>query len=145
MQRRIRNRDPHPREQFADFAQAYALSQPPLNGLALIHAATPGVASRTSSARLECQQDLADVRLGEHRPELQPEAGPDRDVVPHRFRIKPQLGGDALFRRPAQPQPQRLRDFEHRDLAIHPGLLLRPLRGPKQEACYARSGRGERF
>ena len=38
-----------------------------------------------------------------------------------------------LFR--SQPEPQRFRDFEHRDLAIHPGLLLRPLRRPKREAC----------
>ena len=145
MQRRIGNRDPRSREQLADFAQAHALSQPPLNGLALGHAVAPRVAPRTSSARLQRQQDIADVLLGEHRPELQPDAGPDRDVVPHGFRIKPQLGGDALFGRPAQPQPQRFLDFEHRDLAIHPWPPAPASQGPKREACTRGQAGGERF
>jgi hypothetical protein len=145
MPRRIRNRDTGAGEQLADFAQADALAQPPLNGVALGHAVAPGVASRTASARLERQQDIAKVLLGEHRAQLQSDAGPDSDVVTHGLGIQPHLSGDALLGRPAHPQPQHFLDFEHRDLAIHPWPPPPAPQRAETGSVYARSSRGERF
>jgi hypothetical protein len=51
---------------------------------------------------------------------------------PFQRRREPQHGGDALGRRPGEPQAQHLFHFDHRDLAIRHPLLL-PALGAKPE------------
>lgn len=68
----------------------------------------------------------------------------DGDVPAGRLRIEPQARDDALLRQRRPPEAEHLDDFNHPDLAIHPGP---PATGhsPGLKTIFARSDEGERF
>src|SRR5262249_49154583 len=69
----------------------------------------------------------------------------DRQVAPHRFRIESELGGDALLRQPLATEPQDLSHFDHRDLAIHPRLLVRDTAASRRRLSHGQAKGGEGF
>ena len=94
---------------------------------------------------MEREQDLPHLLVGDHRRHADAGGHGGREIPPDGFRIEPKLGGDAFLRQALASQPKDFPDFDHRDLAIHPRLLV-PGNGPGPETSLARSGeRGERF
>jgi len=56
------------------------------------------------------------------------------DIATNGFRVHPQLRGEPLGRHPRAPESQDFFDFQHGDLAIHPGLLAEAEHGVSSKA-----------
>jgi hypothetical protein len=86
---------------------------------------------------MQREQDLADLLVADRR--LHPAAGGRRrsEIAPYGFGIESELRGDAFLWQALAAEPKDLFDFDHRDLAIHPRLLI-PGHSPGPETCLSR-------
>ncbi len=144
VQRGIADRHALPHEQFANLGEPQPFRQPVFNRRAMFDTTRPALATGTSAARLQRQQDVADLLVTER---LQRSSQPRRfcrtQIPAHRLWIEAQLGGDPLLRHPRLPEPKDFPELDHRDLAIHPRLL--PGLGQNRRPLSRDQARGKGF
>jgi hypothetical protein len=132
-------------EQLADLREPHTVTEPALDRRTLLKTARPAVTARPTARGVQREQDLPHLLVADRRPHADTGGGCRREIPPYGLRIQSELGGDAFLRKALAAEPQDLFDFDHRDLAIHPRLLV-PGPSPELETDIARSGeRGERF
>ena len=121
IERRVGDRDALPREQLPNLRQPQPVGEPPFDHRALRDTLRPAVAAGPAAQRLQPEQRVADLVVGDRAP-LGADArrGRGLQIPPHRFRIEPELRRQPLPRQARAPQAQHFFDFDHRDLAIHP-------------------------
>src|SRR6266480_1248894 len=141
VKRGVADRHALPRQEFANLGEPQSLHQPMLNGLPLLATASPVLAVRTPAARLQRQQYVADPLVAER---LHLTSQPGRfcrsQIATNRLRIQAEQRGNPFLRHLLLPEPKDFPKFDHRDLAIHPRLLLG--HGPRQQTFTARSDEG---
>jgi hypothetical protein len=145
MERGIRDVDALADEEFANLGEAQAVAEPALDDSALLDTPRPAVTAWAAAGGVQREQHLAHLLVAHRRRHADARRLRGRQIPPDGFGIEPELGGDAFLRQALASESQDLSDFDHRDLAIHPRLLV-PGCSPEPETSIARSGeRGERF
>ena len=98
MERRVRNDDGLPRQEFANLREAQSVLQPPFDGRALGHTMRPAVATRAPTARMQRQQDVAELLVRDgRRPHRHAHRRRDGEIAPDRLRIEAELRGESLL------------------------------------------------
>ncbi|MCA1563386.1 MAG: hypothetical protein LC804_25085 [Acidobacteria bacterium] len=123
VQRGIGDLDAVPDEQLPNLGEPDAVTEPALDRGPLLETARPAVATRSSTGGMQCEQDLTDLLVADHRRATDAGGRGRREIPADRFRIEPELGGDPLLRQALAAEPKDFPDFNHGDLAIHPCLL----------------------
>lgn len=142
IERRIRQRNALAYEELANLRQPEAGLEPALNRDLLCATPVPILTARSSAARVQRQQHVAQLRLIDRvAAHAQTCARRHGDVPPNRFRIEPQPCGDAFLRHAVAPEAKYFGDFNHPDLAIHPGPPAAG-QGPGLKTVIARSDEG---
>jgi len=135
VQRRVRHLDALAQKEPPHLRQLHVCAHLLVDEHPLLDAAGPAVAVRSSGRRSQLDRQLHHALVGERGLARQPAARRAGDVPPDRLAVQPQLLGDARLRHASQPQPDRLFDLHHRDLAVRhrrrlaPSVLLVTRRG----------------
>ena len=145
MQRGIRQVDALAGQQLANLRQPQAVCRASRDRVLLRATPSPVVASRPPAAGMQRQQHVAELlSLTASSPTRSPVPSATVTIPPDRFRIEPQRAAMRFFGTPARQRRRYFGDFDHRDLAIHPGLL--PGRKARDRRPLSRGqARGERF
>jgi hypothetical protein len=121
IERRIRQRDALAPQQLPNLRQPETVLEPAANRLLLratpipvVPRGRPPPGCSASSTSRSC------VSLTPSSPRRSPVSS-DGDIPADCLRIQPQARGDAFFRHAGPPEAEYFGDFNHPDLAIHPG------------------------
>jgi hypothetical protein len=144
MKRRIRDLDTVADQQLANLGEADAVTEPALDRGPLLDTPRPSIAPWSTAGGMQPEQDQADLPVGDRRPHADALGRGGREIPADGFRIEPELGGDPLLRQALASEPKDFPDFDHRDLAIHPRLLVpgqRPRTGDLYRAVRRKGGK----
>ena len=106
MQRGIRDRDTLSDEQLTNLGEAQAITEPALDGGALLETPRPPVAARATGHRVQRQEHLTDVLVADRGGDADAGGRRGHQIPADGFRIEPELGSDPLLRQPLTAEPK---------------------------------------